>query len=90
MELSWPWEKGGGRIGRCISAYGEVRCRSSLDWRITSQQTSWHRGGIRGGEVMASVDASESSGTDRGGVRESLCHSRVTRKVQTRIPRCFL
>lgn len=36
------------------------------------------------------VDVSESSGTDRGDVRENLCHSRVIREVQTRIPRCFL
>lgn len=24
MELSWPWWQGGWRIGRCISACGEV------------------------------------------------------------------
>lgn len=24
MELSWPWWKGGWRIGRCIPAHGEV------------------------------------------------------------------
>lgn len=57
MELRWPWWQGGWRIGRCISAYGEVE-KLGVDVLLNGEL---HLNKLIGVEVGLDVEKSQAS-----------------------------